>query len=63
MLQYVEDFVRLTENVNDLPEEIPPAMAMRLRMGLALFDSNHDGKLDAEERENLLRVIQTMMPQ
>jgi hypothetical protein len=63
VLQYVEDFVRLTENVNDLPEEIPPAMAMRLRMGLALFDRNHDGKLDAQERENLLRVIQTMMPQ
>jgi Ca2+-binding EF-hand superfamily protein len=36
---------------------------MRLRMGLALFDRNHDGKLDAEERENLLRVVQTMMPQ
>src|SRR5512142_1930309 len=63
VLQYVEDFVRLTENVNDLPDEIPPAMAMRLRMGLALFDQNHDGKLDAEERENLLRVIQMMMPQ
>src|SRR5512142_3170073 len=63
VLQYVEDFVRLTENVNDLPEEIPPAMAMRLRMGLALFDRNHDGKLDAQERENLLRVIQMMMPQ
>jgi mono/diheme cytochrome c family protein len=63
VLQYVEDFVRLTKDLNDLPEEIPPAMAMRLRMGLALFDSNHDGKLDAEERENLLRIIQTMMPQ
>jgi hypothetical protein len=63
VMQYVEDFVRLTENVNDLPEEIPPAMAMRLRMGLALFDRNHDGKLDAEERANLLKVIQTMMPQ
>ena len=38
VLQYVEDFVRLTKDLNDLPEEIPPAMAMRLRMGLALFD-------------------------
>ena len=63
VLQYVEDFVRLTKDLNDLPEEIPPAMAMRLRMGLALFDQNHDGKLDADERENLLRIIQTMMPQ
>ncbi|HEY2842492.1 MAG TPA: hypothetical protein VGJ09_02535 [Bryobacteraceae bacterium] len=63
VLQYVEDFVRLTENVNDLPEEIPPAMAGRLRMALALFDRDGDGKLNAEERANLLRVIQTMMPQ
>ena len=30
---------------------------------LALFDRNHDGKLDAEERETLLQFIQTMMPQ
>jgi len=63
VLQYVEDFVRLTENLDDLPPEIPQAMAMRLRMGLALFDRNHDGKLDAEERANLLKAVQTMMPQ
>jgi hypothetical protein len=63
VLQYVEDFVRLTDNLNDLPEEIPPSMIPRLRMALALFDRDHDGKLNAEERANLLKVIQTMMPQ
>ena len=63
VLQYVEDFVRLTDNLNDLPEEIPPAMIPRLRMALALFDRDHDGKLNVEERANLLKVIQTMMPQ
>jgi hypothetical protein len=63
VLQYVEDFVRLTENLNDLPPEIPQAMAGRLRLALALFDTNHDGKLDAEERANLLKAVQTMMPQ
>ena len=56
VLQYVEDFVRLTDNLNDLPEEIPPAMAGRLRLALALFDRDHDGKLNAEERANLLKV-------
>ncbi len=63
VLQYVEDFVRLTDNLNDLPEEIPPAMAARLRLALAAFDRNRDGKLDADERANLLRVVQMMMPQ
>jgi hypothetical protein len=63
VLQYVEDFVRLTDNLNDLPEEIPPAMAARLRLGLSIFDQNHDGKLDTAERANLLKVVQTMMPQ
>jgi hypothetical protein len=63
VLQYVEDFVRLTDNLNDLPEEIPPAMAGRLRLALALFDKDRDGKLNAEERATLLTFIQTMMPQ
>jgi len=63
VLQYVEDFVRLTDNLNDLPEEIPPSMIPRLRIALALFDQDHDGKLNAQERANLLKMIQTMMPQ
>jgi len=63
VLQYVEDFVRLADNVNDLPEEIPPAMVGRLRLALAAFDRDRDGKLNAEERANLLKFVQTMMPQ
>jgi hypothetical protein len=63
VLQYVEDFVRLTDNLNDLPEEIPPAMVGRLRLALGLFDRDGDGKLNTEERANLLKFVQTMMPQ
>ena len=63
VLQYVEDFVRLTDNLNDLPPEIPPAMAGRLRLALGMFDRDGDGKLNAEERATLLKFIQTMMPQ
>ena len=63
VLQYVEDFVRLTDNVNELPPEIPPAMIPRLRLALAAFDRNGDGKLDSEERASLLKFIQTVMPQ
>jgi hypothetical protein len=63
VLQYVEDFVRLTDDLNDLPEEIPPAMAGRLRLALSMFDRDGDGKLNAEERANLLRFVQMVMPQ
>jgi hypothetical protein len=63
VLQYVQDFVRLTDNLNDLPEEIPPAVAGRLRLALGLFDRDRDGKLNAEERATLLKFVQTMMPQ
>jgi hypothetical protein len=38
-------------------------MAGRLRLALALFDQDHDGKLNDAERANLLKAIQTMMPQ
>jgi hypothetical protein len=63
VLQYVEDFVRLTDDLNDLPEEIPAVMAGRLRLALGLFDRDRDGKLNAEERATLLKFVQTMMPQ
>jgi hypothetical protein len=38
-------------------------MAIRLRLGLAMFDRDKDGKLNSEERATLLKFIQTMMPQ
>jgi hypothetical protein len=38
-------------------------MAGRLRLALAMFDRDRDGKLNAEERATLLAFIQTMMPQ
>ena len=63
VLQYVEDFIRLTDNLDDLPPEVPQAMAGRLRLALSMFDRDGDGKLNAEERATLLKFVQTMMPQ
>ena len=65
VLQYVEDFVRLTESMkcNYFARRDPTGHGDAAADGAGTVRSNHDGKLDADERENLLRVIQTMMPQ
>ncbi|MGH9592595.1 MAG: ascorbate-dependent monooxygenase [Bryobacteraceae bacterium] len=60
-VQYVEDFLATTQNLNDLPEEIPPALAQRLSMALRVFDRNGDGKLDAQERAAALLMLRTLM--
>ena len=31
--------------------------AARLRTAMAMFDTNHDGKLDAEERDRFMKFI------
>ncbi len=61
VLQYVEDFLTTTQNLNHLPEEIPPALAQRLSMALRVFDRDGDGKLNAQERAAALLMLRTMM--
>src|SRR5262249_34070827 len=62
-LQYVEDFLTTTKSLDELPEEIPPALAQRLSAALKLFDSNGDGKLDEQERGAALTMLRLMMQQ
>jgi tellurite resistance protein len=45
------------ENTTDFPPEIAPAQRARLALAVALFDRNHDGKLDAEERKALIDFL------
>jgi hypothetical protein len=59
--QLVEDFVRTVANVDDVPEEIPPAQQAQLRLVLRTFDRNANGRLDPEERSMLLQLVGTMM--
>jgi len=61
VVQYVEDFLRTTERLDDLPEEIPPALAQRLSLALRVFDRDGDGKLNAEERGAALLMVRAMM--
>jgi hypothetical protein len=61
VVQYVEDFLTTTERLDDLPEEIPPALAQRLSAALRIFDRDGDGKLNAQERAAALLMVRTLM--
>ena len=62
MRQLVESFVADVRNLDDLPPEVPPAMAERLRAMLKFFDRNGDGKLDDTERAALRQTLQALLP-
>ena len=53
-IEALTEFFQQTDDVNVLPQEISPAQRDRLKLAIALFDRNHDGKLDAEERKALI---------
>jgi hypothetical protein len=50
------------ENFDDLPPEIPPAAAARLKQALVLLDRNRNGKLDDAERDALKQLLDVMLP-
>jgi hypothetical protein len=51
----VLDQLLATGNLNDLPPEFAP-VAGPLKLGLQMFDTNRDSKLDAEERKAFLNA-------
>jgi hypothetical protein len=57
ILEYVDQFLAQGENIGDIPPEIPFAERTGLMMAEALFDKNHDGKLDSEERKALVDFL------
>jgi len=62
MRQLLESFVAGVESIDDLPPEVPPATAQRLRAMLRLFDRNGDGKLDDAERGALRQTLEALLP-
>jgi hypothetical protein len=62
MRQMLESILTGLENFDDLPPEIPPAAAARLKQALVLFDRNRNGKLDDAERDALKQLLDVMLP-
>ena len=49
------------DDLNDLPPEINAATRARLALAIGLFDRNHDGKLDADERKALMDFLRARL--
>ena len=60
-LAMVEACLEQGQDVKDLPPEIPAATRNRLALALSLFDTNHDGKLDDQERAKMMEFIRTRL--
>ncbi|MEP7351875.1 MAG: ascorbate-dependent monooxygenase [Acidobacteriota bacterium] len=60
--QVLEMFISNIRDVNHLPEEIPPALAKQLQAAIQIFDANHDGKLDDNERKALQQAVSLLLP-
>jgi hypothetical protein len=58
-LEFVNEFLAQADNYSEFPPEINPATAARLKLAIGLFDRNHDGKLDADERKALMDLLRT----
>ena len=56
-LEFINEFLAQADNLNAFPPEINPASRARLSLAIGLFDRNHDGKLDAEERKTLMDFL------
>ena len=61
VLEYIDAFLEQGEGTSDFPPEVAPAQRARLALAVSLFDRNHDGKLDAEERKALIDFLRTQL--
>lgn len=62
-LEFINEFLAQADNYNDLPPEINPQTRQRLTLAISLFDRNHDGKLDADERKALMDFLRLRLAQ
>lgn len=60
-LEMVEEFLSQGDSITDLPPEINAATRARIAAAISLFDRNHDGKLDAEERKALMDFLRSRL--
>ncbi len=55
--QMLDGILANLASFDDLPSEIEPATAQRLKAAMVLLDRNKNGKLDDDERGALMRII------
>lgn len=55
--QYIESLFFSGVTLDDFPPDLPPAQKQSLAVAFALFDRNHDGKLDADESAALIQFL------
>ena len=60
-LEFIDEFLSQADDIKDLPPEINPASRARLALAIGLFDRNHDGKLDADERKALMDFLRARL--
>ncbi|MEI9814804.1 MAG: ascorbate-dependent monooxygenase [Acidobacteriota bacterium] len=60
--QMLDSILTGLQSFDDLPNEISPATAQRIRQALVLFDRNRNGKLDPEERSSLQTLLDVILP-
>ena len=60
-VEMITEFFQQNTDMNDLPQELSPAQRARVKLAVTLFDKNHDGKLDADERKALIDFLRERM--
>ena len=60
-LEFINEFLAQADNLSDFPPEISPQARARLTMAIGLFDRNHDGKLDDQERKTLMDFLRARL--
>jgi hypothetical protein len=55
--QYLEQILAQGATLEDLPPELSPQQRQSLTLAFGLFDTNHDGKLDATESAAIIQFL------
>ena len=58
-LEMIDEFLSQSDNLDDLPPEINPQARQRLKLAVGLFDRNHNGKLEPDERKALMDLLRS----
>jgi Ca2+-binding EF-hand superfamily protein len=62
--QYVDQFLSQVHTLKDLPDDIiSPEAIGRLTQVFKMFDKNHDGQLDDDERAAMLAFVRNVQQQ